>query len=137
MNSQKKKVLCMILLLSIVFSAICFKSVKTDVFGVSNSENHSAFHYQIGSDRLSDVDISTTEMMGTRGISTSSIQESISKTAPTERAIRLTAVFFCALLLYWGLSIFYFTANLVITDDKRYVAVLLNYIHNQDGKKRI
>lgn len=131
----ERHIISFILALSMLFSGMCFENVKADF-----SLEHIAMQ-KPGNDMISyDTSISseeacTAEMLGIRGIS--SIRQFINRSRYERRDAKISLEFLhedAQMHLY---SHFFAAAN-AVPFSKRYVgAVVLNYIHSKDGKKRI
>lgn len=129
---KNKKWICNFIALFILLTGMCFDEVKADSFfpcpevAVLTSE-------RTADAVLTDVDVEPTELLCTRNSITGS--QIAAQITSGRRTIKLAMIFLCVAVFSLLLSNFYMTER--VTELPRLCArtVVVNYIHNTDGKK--
>ena len=135
MRKIERHIISFILALSMLFSGMCFENVKAD-FSLEYTSMQGTGNDVISHDTaISSEEACTTEMLGIRGLS--SIRQFVNRSIYERRDAKLSLELLCADAQMHLYSHFFAAAN-AVQFSKRYVgAVVLNYIHSKDGKKRI
>ncbi len=135
MRRAGKHIVSFILALSMLFSGMCFENVKADSSLVYPSMQEQKADVILHSADISSEEACTTEMLGIRGIS--SIRQYVGRRVQSRKDAKAVLEFSyenSQLHLYSG---FYAAAGSIAFPKLCSGAVVLNYIHNKDGKKRI
>ncbi len=131
---KNKQWICYFIALFIFMSGMCFENVKTDSLFLRTSKEGAAYASLIGSD-VSGMEARTEEIAGANR--TSRIIGIQNQSVQLRRTVRL----FCGYILSLaGIALahkFYTTEERLIQTTVNGQAVVVNYIHNIDGKKRI
>lgn len=132
--SKNKQWIINLIVLVILLSGMCFDEVRAD--SVFTYPEASVITYHEAADEvISDVDMQVTEILCTRNtVSSSQIAAQIIN---SRKETKLSMVFLCVAILSLLLSNFYTTESVVQFPELGTRTVVLNYIHNTDGKKRM
>lgn len=124
-----------ILALSMLFSGMCFENVKADSSFVYPSMQEQKADVILHSAGISSEEACTTEMLGIRSIS--SIRQYVSRRVQSRKDAKVVVEFLYEDSQLYLCSGFFAAAGSVAFPKLCSGAVVLNYIHNKDGKKRI
>ncbi len=134
-RKKGKHIISFILALSMLLSGMCFEYTKADSFLEYASFNGAEASIEPCHTAISHGEICTSEMLGIRNVS--NVRQFVNRSICTRRVVRASLELFGAddrLHLY---SDFYTAAGSIQYPKLCLQAVVLNYIHNKDGKKRI
>lgn len=129
---KNKKWICNFIALFILLTGMCVDEVKADsVFLRQKAAEVSGIGMAVTV--LSEVDVEPTEILCTRNSVTGS--QIVAQITSGKRTIKLSTAFLCMVVFSLLLSNFYQTER--VTEFPKLYArtVVVNYIHNTDGKK--
>ena len=131
---KKKQILCLILTLFVFFSGMCFENIKADSLFLFTSEEEPLSYVGTCDVAISDTNLCTTEMLGLNHLSY--VGQFANKTAYSKKNIQVSLEIFLTDAGSGSLSNFFETVHAVELHKLCHRFVVLNYIHNADGKKR-
>lgn len=135
MMTDRKKYLSFILIIFLLFNGMCMSSSQTDSVLSCRDNGHTSSVVSISDTTLADQDICTDELTGTGAIY--SVRNIMSVRNADERLslrISLFPVLFSS-LIHKDISVF---RQLAVTGFYKVIisgAVIISYIHHQDGEK--
>lgn len=124
-----------ILAFAMLLSGMCFECTKADSFLEYTFAQGPEAYIASGGAAISDEEICTTEMLGIRSVF--NVRQFVNRNLCTRRNVRASLVLLgtdAGLHIY---SNFFTSAGIVWCPRLCLQTVILNYIHNKDGKKRI
>lgn len=140
MFEKSKRWICKFIVLFLFITGMCFDEVKADSVFVCTIITESAAKIQTFSEKESvsvyrDNDADATEMLVAR--STSDTQQLIAPISTGKRTLKLfvALIYITALMLL--LSNPYGMAYIAQMPERVCKTIVVNYIHNTDGKKRV
>ncbi len=129
---KKKQWICSFIVLFILILGMWVDEVKADsTFLFPKTQTFSM--KKMSSAVLSDIDIESTEILCTYNVISS--RQISAHLIHSKRVIKLSMVFLCRAIFAFLLSNFYTTAQVMDYPIQDTQTVVLNYIHNTDGKK--
>lgn len=135
MQKIKRCLISFIMILSILISGMCFDYSKADSSLDYASSKTSVTYISSSSTNVSDSEICTTEMLGIHNISY--VRPIINRSIGLRKDIKASFEFLCTKTPSHLNSNFLMTAGIMQFPRLCFQAVVSNYIHNTDGKKRI
>lgn len=134
MVNRCKQSLCKCIVFFIVMTGMCFEQVKADTFFECTILNPSETSLLEGGETLEDAGIYTTESLGMPSVG---VQQAVRRLVNTRRVVKLSFAFLCV-IAGWQLVSALFAAEYQEQFPKLCAgAVVVDYIHSSDGKKRI
>lgn len=132
MQAKCKQILSIILIVFMFVSGMCYEDIQADSLSDCTSVDPTMLYIPALDAEICSNEICTTEMLGVRNISYNN-----STVCRTGCKIDIRGVLAC---LWEGIgthifSNFHFAVNTIQFPELYSKAALLNYIHNQDGKK--
>ncbi|MBQ4523723.1 MAG: hypothetical protein IJA10_12335 [Lachnospiraceae bacterium] len=134
MKSKKKQIFCLVFTLFAFFLGMCFEHIEADSMFVFTSEEEPLFYVGTCDVTISDTGLCTTEMLGLKNLSY--VGQYANKTTYSRKNFEVFLEFLCVDADLCSTSIFFETVNAVSFHKLRNHFIVLNYIHNADGKKR-
>lgn len=134
MLEKEKRWICKFIVLSILISGMCFENVKADSIFVYTTDSSSDSYLCSSEDTILAQEVCTTEMLGVR--TASSMQQLANRVTNNKRELRFLLVFMCVVAVLQLFSNFYTTVDILQFSKRQSKTVVLNYIHNMDGKKK-
>lgn len=129
---KNKQWICNLIALIILISGMCTIEVKADsVFLYPQTAVVTCL--EVADEVISSVDVQVTEILCTRN--TASSCQIVAQITNSRKVIKLSMVFLCVAVFSLLLSNFYTTERVVAFPRLGARTVVLNYIHNTDGKK--
>lgn len=132
---RNKQWICYFIALFIFMSGMCFESIKADSLALCTSKEDTTYASLTGGSIVSGMEARTEEIAGANrttrilGIQNQSVQ--------LRRTVRLFCSYVLSLASIALAHKFYTAEELLVQATANGHAVVLNYIHNIDGKKRI
>lgn len=133
MRKIERYIISFILAFSMLVSGMCFE--KADSFLVSPSMETPEDRISSCSSDVSNSEICTTEMLGIHNISY--VRPVVNRSIGLRRDIKTSLDFLYANAQSHLNSYFLMTAGIMQFPKLCFIAVVSNYIHNTDGKKRL
>lgn len=135
MRKTKRYAISLIIVLSMLISGMCFDNSKADSFLECTSLEMPAASISSCSADAADSAICTTEMLGIHNISY--VRPVTNRNIGLRKDIRASFELLCAKAQSHLNSNFLMTAGIMQFPKLCFQAVVSNYIHNTDGKKRM
>ncbi len=134
MLEKEKRWICKFIVLFILISEMCFENVKADSVFVYTTDSSSDSYLCSSEDAILAQEVCTTEMLGVR--TASNMQQIANRVTNNKRELRFLLVFMCVVAVLQLFSNFYTTVDILQLSKRQSKTVVLNYIHNIDGKKK-
>lgn len=135
MRNKRKGIVCVIIAFFMLFSGMCLENVQTDSsFACAAARNITS--YMTSQDmEIVKSEAYTTESINVRN--TSYVQQRGNRSSQSRRVMKGSMEFLHINQESQIVSNFYTAADMVQLPELYSKTAVLNYIHNQDGKKRI
>lgn len=130
---KNKQWICIMISLFILLSGMCLESIHADAMYFCVQKEESTFLNIYSS--VSNMDARVEEI--SRGSYTSTIQRATNQTSQIRRNLRVVYELLCKVDSANSSDKFYATEENLVSAQQDFCAVVTNYIHNSDGKKRI
>lgn len=134
MRAKGKPILCQILIMFLFFMGIYLESPKVEPYFACVADERPVSYIGLAESEICEIESCTVEMLGSR---TTSVSQRIIERTSVKTNTKLSLAYLCEENALNAFSAFYTTADIVQSPDLYSKTVVLNYIHNQDGKKRL
>lgn len=135
MRTRNKRMLCFILTICMLCAGMYFESTKVDSLALRTPVNHVHSVIRPCEETISVGDVCTKELLCARHESL--VQQAAVRRASGRNVIRITSGLLAIALAEHPFSNFYTAEDRVEFQKLHTETVILSYIHNTDGKKRI
>ena len=132
MKIKYQKRICFILIICMLFSGMCLEINKTDLLLKYDVKSHTTSKITSVQEKIINSDSCTVEMLGLRNAS--GIIH-VAKQFSGRWEANASLFFVCMDNLSQGMHNFFIAVNIPQFPELYPKAVVLNYIHNKDGKK--
>lgn len=132
MQAKRKPILCQILIMFLVIMGIYLESPKVDPYFACVAADRPVSYIGLPEAEICEVEPCMAEVMGNRS---SSISQRLVARTGTKTNTKISLAYLCQESVSHAFSTFYTAVDNVQSPDLYHKAVVLHYIHNQDGKK--